>query len=67
MGRQVKQNFIDLTATTTNTVGAKIGKKVGKKPLPVDEHDRIAQKKLREIEIEENAKKAEAIRIDPKN
>ena len=53
MGKLVKPNFIDLT-TTTKIVGARIGKnKVGKKPLPVDVHDRIAQEKLREIEIEE--------------
>ena len=66
MGKLVKPNFIDLT-TTTKIVGARIGKKVGKKPLSVELHDKIAQEKLREIEIEEQAKKAEAIRIDPKN
>ncbi len=53
MGKLVKPNFIDLT-TTTKIVGARISKnKVGKKPLPVDVHDKIAQEKLREIEIEE--------------
>ena len=64
MGKLVKSNIIDLT---NEKVVAKIGKKVGKKPLPVDEHDRIAQEKLREIEIEELRKKAEAIKIDPLN
>ena len=65
MGKLVKSNIIDLTSD--DIVGVKIGKKVGKKPLSVAEHDKNAREKLREIEIEELAKKAEAIKIDPKN
>ena len=64
MGKLIKSNVIILGA---EVVKNKIGKKVGKKPLPVDEHDMIARQKLREIEIEELAKKAEAIKIDPNN
>ena len=64
MGKLIKSSVIDLGPEVIKT---KIGKKVGKKPLPVDEHDMIARKKLREIEIKELAKKAEAIKIDPNN